>query len=48
MTITYSFKITGINKLSFYVDEDNNRYDDLKTKIDFYLSFKAPWQEEKS
>ena len=36
MTITYSFKITGINKLPFYVDEDNNRYDDLITKIDFY------------
>ena len=38
MTITYSFKITGINKLTLYVDENNNRFENLITKIDFYYS----------
>ena len=36
MTITYSFKITGINRLLLYVDEDGNTYNDLITKINFY------------
>ena len=38
MTITYSFKITGINKLTLYVDENNNRFENVITKIDFYYS----------
>ena len=36
MTITYSFKITSINRLILYVDEENNEYNNLITKINFY------------
>ncbi len=36
MTITYSFKITSINRLLLYVDEENNTYNNLITKINFY------------
>ena len=35
MTITYSFKILSINKLSSYVDEENNTYTDVITKINY-------------
>ena len=38
MTITYSFKIKGMNKLLFYIDEDDNRYDNVITQIDYYYS----------
>ena len=36
MTITYSFKITSINRLPLYTDENNNDYINLITKINFY------------
>ena len=26
MTITYSFKITSVNKLLYYADDENNEY----------------------
>jgi hypothetical protein len=36
MTINYSFKITSINRLVLYIDEEGNRYDNLITKINYY------------
>ena len=36
MTITYSFKITSINRLPLYTDENNINYINLITKINFY------------
>ena len=36
MTITYSFKITSINRLLLYIDENDNRYENLITKINYY------------
>ena len=36
MTITYSFKITSVNRLILYVDEENNEYNNLITKINYY------------
>ena len=35
MTITYSFKITSCNRLIIYIDEEDNRYDNLITKINY-------------
>jgi hypothetical protein len=34
--ITYSFKITSINRLILYIDEEGNRYENLITKINYY------------
>ena len=36
MTITYSFKITAINRLLIYVDEDGNSFENVITKIHYY------------
>ena len=36
MTVTYSFKITSVNRLILYVDEDGNEFNDVITKINFY------------
>lgn len=36
MTITYSFKITSVNRLILYIDEEDNRYENLITKINYY------------
>lgn len=36
MTIDYSFKITGLNKLLLYIDEEGNQYNNVITKINFY------------
>jgi len=36
MTITYSFKITSVNRLILYVDEDGNEFNNVITKINFY------------
>ena len=36
MTITYTYKITSLNKLLFYVDEDNNEYHNLITRVHYY------------
>jgi len=35
MTITYSFKITYVNKLVYYVDEEGNTHESLLSKINF-------------
>jgi hypothetical protein len=35
MTINYSFKITSCNRLILYIDEDNQRYENLITKINY-------------
>ena len=35
--ITYSFKITSLNKLLFYMDEDNNEYHNLITRVHYYI-----------
>ena len=35
MTITYSFKISSVNKLLYYADEDGNTYENLISKIDY-------------
>jgi len=34
--ITYSFKITSVNRLILYVDEDGNEFNNVITKINFY------------
>ena len=36
MTITYNFKITSVNRLTLYVDEEGNEYTNVITKINFY------------
>ena len=36
MTITYTFKITSVNKLTLYIDEENNEYTNVITKINYY------------
>lgn len=36
MTITFSFKISSVNRLILYVDENNNNYNNLITKINFF------------
>ena len=36
MTVTYSFKITSVNRLILYVDEDGNEFNNVITKIIFY------------
>ena len=36
MTVTYSFKITSVNRLILYVDEDGNEFNNVITKINFY------------
>ena len=36
MTITYSFKITAINRLLIYIDEDGNSFENVITKIHYY------------
>ena len=36
MTINYTFKITSVNRLTLYIDEENNEYTNLITKINFY------------
>jgi hypothetical protein len=36
MSITYSFKISSINKLLYYADEDGNTYENLISKINYY------------
>ena len=33
--ITYSFKITNVNRLLVYIDEDNNTFENLITKIHY-------------
>ena len=35
--ITYTFKITSLNKLLFYMDEDNNEYHNLITRVHYYI-----------
>ena len=35
MTITFSFKISSVNKLLYYADEDGNTYENLISKIDY-------------
>jgi len=35
MTITYSFKISSVNKLTYYADEEGNTYENLISKIDY-------------
>jgi len=35
MTITYSFKISSVNILLYYADEDGNTYENLISKIDY-------------
>ncbi len=35
MTITYSFKITSVNKLLYYADDENNEYTNVISKIDY-------------
>ena len=37
MTITFSLKITSVNRLLLYVDEDGNTYNDLITKLTFIM-----------
>jgi len=34
--ITYPFKITSVNRLILYVDEDGNEFNNVITKINFY------------
>ena len=34
--ITYSFKVTNINRLLIYIDEENNSYENVITKINYY------------
>ena len=34
--ITYNFHITNVNRLLIYIDEDNNTYENVITKIHFY------------
>ena len=36
MTINYIFKITSVNKLTLYIDEENNEYTNVITKINYY------------
>ena len=36
MTVAFSFKITSVNRLILNVDEENNTYNNLITKINFY------------
>ena len=36
MTITYSFKITAINRLLIYLDEDGNSFENVIAKIHYY------------
>ena len=36
MTITYSFKITSLNRLPLYTDENNKNYINVITKINYY------------
>ena len=36
MTIIYSFKITSMNRLPFYIDDNGNRYNNLITRINYY------------
>ena len=36
MTITYTFKITSVNRLILYIDEDQNEFHNVITKINFY------------
>jgi len=36
MTINYTFKITSVNKLTLYIDEENNEYTNVITKINYY------------
>ena len=36
MTVTYSFKITSVNRLILYVDEDGNEFNNVITKINFF------------
>ena len=38
MTITYSFKITSINRLLLYIDENDNRYENLITWLETLIS----------
>ena len=35
MTITYNFKISSINKLLYYADEEGNTYENLISKINY-------------
>jgi hypothetical protein len=35
MTITYCFKISSVNKLTYYVDEEGNTYNNLISKINY-------------
>ena len=34
--ITYSFKITNVNRLILYIDEEGNYFENVITKIHFY------------
>ena len=36
MSITYSFKITSVNRQPLFIDQDGNRFDNVITKINFY------------
>ena len=36
MTINYTFKITSVNRLTLYIDEENNEYTNLITKINYF------------
>ncbi len=36
MTITYCFKISSINRLTLYVDEEGNTYENVISKINYY------------
>ena len=36
MTITYTFKITSVNRLTLYIDEENNEYTNVITKINYF------------
>ena len=36
MTINYTFKISSVNRLVLYIDENDNTYNNLVTKINYF------------
>ena len=37
MSITYSFNITSVNRTPLFVDADGNQFENVITKINFYM-----------